>query len=376
MSHRFAIFVPSAGEHSETFIRRHIEDLLPDETVLVTGTNTGHWGTRCPTLTLDQLPSPRLRRRLATAMTQKLGWRPDDAPMAAVRRFLREHRVEVALGEYLDVSLQWLPLAGELGIRFFGHAHGYDVSANLREERWRKNYLRYAEADGIVTINEISRKRLLELGLPPAKVHVVHYGVDVPTAPPRHDVNATVRCLAVGRMVSKKAPILLLDAFRRASEVFPAMQLDYVGDGPLFSAAHDFVQTMKLQAKITLHGARANGAVQNLMRDADMFLQHSITDPATGDEEGLPVAVLEAMANALPVVATRHAGIPEAVLEGATGYLVDEGDTASMADRIVALARDADRRRNMGRAGWQRAGENFSREKERAALLNILGLHH
>jgi glycosyltransferase involved in cell wall biosynthesis len=112
------------------------------------------------------------------------------------------------------------------------------------------------------------------------------------------------------------------------------------------------------------------------MRDADMFLQHSITDPATGDEEGLPVAVLEAMANALPVVATRHAGIPEAVLEGATGYLVDEGDTASMADRIVALARDADRRRNMGRAGWQRAGENFSREKERAALLNILGLHH
>jgi general stress protein YciG len=47
-----------------------------------------------------------------------------------------------------------------------------------------------------------------------------------------------------------------------------------------------------------------------------------------------------------------------------------------MADRIVALARDADRRRNMGRAGWQRAGENFSREKERAALLNILGLHH
>src|SRR5690606_2027114 len=96
--------------------------------------------------------------------------------------------------------------------------------------------------------------------------------------------------------------------------------------------------------------------------------------PGTGDEEGLPVAILEAMASGLPVVSTRHAGIPEAVIEGTTGYLVDEGDTAGMAAHVVRLARDAELRRRMGHAGWQRALQSFSWPRERARLLELLGL--
>ena len=63
------------------------------------------------------------------------------------------------------------------------------------------------------------------------------------------------------------------------------------------------------------------------MEAADVLIQHSVVDPATGDEEGLPVAILEGMGCGLPVVATRHAGIPESVVEGETGMLVDEGDS-------------------------------------------------
>src|SRR5207247_4061449 len=122
------------------------------------------------------------------------------------------------------------------------------------------------------------------------------------------------------------------------------------------------------------HGGQPNEVVQRLMRDADIFVQHSITDPDTGDAEGLPVSILEAMAHGLPVVSTRHAGIPEAVSDGVSGYLVDEGDTAGMAERIVALIRSADLRHRMGDAGWRRAKEDFSWERERSALLRILGL--
>lgn len=125
---------------------------------------------------------------------------------------------------------------------------------------------------------------------------------------------------------------------------------------------------------VTLHGAQPHDVVQRLMHDADIFLQHSVTDPKTGDEEGLPVSVLEAMAESLPVVSTRHAGIPEAVEEGVTGYLVDEGDSKAMAERLRALCQEPGQRHAMGHAGWQKAKKLFSWEKERADLLHILDL--
>jgi glycosyltransferase involved in cell wall biosynthesis len=111
------------------------------------------------------------------------------------------------------------------------------------------------------------------------------------------------------------------------------------------------------------------------MRDADMFLQHSMTDPQTGDQEGLPVAILEAMAHGLPVIATRHAGIPEAVEAGRSGHLTDEGATAEMAVYIAELARNAGARAALGRRGWERCAELFSWSRERDTLLRILGLH-
>jgi len=85
------------------------------------------------------------------------------------------------------------------------------------------------------------------------------------------------------------------------------------------------------------------------------------------------VAILEAMAHALPVVATRHAGIPESVQETKTGLLVDESDIVSMAEHIVTLARDEALRRSMKLAGWQIARENFTWEREREELLKVLG---
>src|SRR5262249_1315641 len=109
-------------------------------------------------------------------------------------------------------------------------------------------------------------------------------------------------------------------------------------------------------------------------QESDLFLQHAMTDPFTGDQEGLPVAILEAMASGLPVVSTDHAGIPEAVVDGTSGYIVSEGDTRAMAERILALAGDPDLRARMGLAGWQRVRDFYSWEKERRDLLDIFGL--
>ena len=167
---------------------------------------------------------------------------------------------------------------------------------------------------------------------------------------------------------------MLLDAFRRAVQDIPNLYLDHIGEGPLTASAEHFIQVFDLDPYVTLHGGRPHDYVLDLMKGADIFVQHSVTDPVTGDEEGLPVAILEAMAHGLPVISTHHAGIPEAVIDGVTGYLVPEGDTKAMAARLCELARNPVLRRKMGEAGWRRVKEQFSWERERSKLLSVMGL--
>lgn len=350
-----AVLIAEIGARSETFIRRHVQDLLPGGTVTVgralpPGPEVD-WTAAEPFLDLDRFTDPK-----------------------AAEQFLQACGVEVMMGEYLDESIGWLDTAHAGGMRFFAHAHGYDVTERMREPRWRSAYLRYAEADGVITMSECSRNVLADFGLPMDKLHVVPYGVDVPDAPPQRRERPVVSVVAVGRMVAKKGPLHTLEAFGSAAQSHPGLRLHFVGTGPLLQPAHDLVRSRHLHDTVRLHGSEPPDVVQHLLRQADIFVQHSMVDAATGNGEGLPVAILEAMASALPVVSTRHAGIPEAVVDGVTGYLVEEGDHAAMADAIALLARDPGRRHEMGLAGWQRAQELFSWNRERAELLRVLGL--
>ena len=379
MTYPLAIFAPVIGAQSETFIRRHMQDLHSGRTVVIADSADkplgGHWGIDSPHLVLNRVAPGRLKRG-ADAVARRLRIRREsNHTTAAVRRFLKRHGVRVAMGEFLAWSLSWLDVATRLDIPFFGHGHGFDISAQLRDPFWRTRYVRYRDAQGVITMSEHSRARLVDVGLDGRNVHVVPYGVDVPPARPRsRNDDGEIRCVVIGRMVAKKPPILNLDAFRRAAKACPNLHLDYVGAGELLPAAQQFVQAFDLGARVTLHGGQPSSVVRSLLRDADVFLLHSMTDPETGDEEGLPVAILEAMAHGLPVVSTRHAGIPEAVSEGETGFLVDEGDSKAMAERLLLLARDPDLRCRLGQAGWQVASERFTWQAERSALCKLLGL--
>lgn len=356
MTHaQLAILAPTIGSVSETFILRHMGDLLPGRTVVVSGTEEGAG--------LDEsVPRLLVDRGYAAGRC------------GDVTRFLRKYNVAVAMGEYLTWSHQWLEAVRAVGARYFVHAHGYDVSRTLRNPAWRARYMDYAGADGLITVTDATRRRLIELGLRADRIHVVPCGVDVPPQPLVRREREFVRCVAIGRMVAKKAPLATLEAFGRATERCDRLRLDMIGGGPLLEAAQQYVGQANLGDRVRLLGPQQHAVVLRALRDADVFVQHSLTDPATGDEEGLPVSILEAMAQALPVVSTRHAGIPEAVRDGVTGLLVEEGDVAAMADHLVTLGTDASARAQLGAAGWRHAGESFSWERECASLTELLGL--
>jgi glycosyltransferase involved in cell wall biosynthesis len=287
------------------------------------------------------------------------------------------HGARVVLCEYLDYGLKWVDAARSCGLSFFVHAHGYDVSLKLKEAGMAERYrLAYSDVSGVIVVSRAQRECLVELGIPRERIALIPCGADPLLEQPVRSDHRPVRCMAVGRMVGKKAPILLLDAFRRAFEKGSNITLDYYGGGALLPAAEQYIHAFKLEHVVKLHGVKPHNEICEAMKTADIFLQHSWTDPGTGDQEGMPVAILEAMAHGLPVIATRHAGIPDAVVNGETGYIVEEGAVEEMADCLYDVACDYACRDRFGKASVVRQNSFFSWEKEKQLLCDLLGLLH
>ena len=127
----------------------------------------------------------------------------------------------------------------------------------------------------------------------------------------------------------------------------------------------------KLGERILFLGVRSQVEVAVLMRQARVFVQHSLV-AGDGDSEGNPVAVMEAQLSGLPVVATRHAGIPEVVIDGQTGLLVEEGDTCGMSVAIERLLQDPAWCAQLGAAGRRHVEQGFTLEKHLTDLSRFL----
>ncbi len=174
----------------------------------------------------------------------------------------------------------------------------------------------------------------------------------------------------VGRLTPKKAPAATIRAFAKCHAHYPDTRLRIIGDGSLLAECQQLVEKQKLGRAVEFLGAQPGGVVQTELAAADVFVQHSIT-PESGDREGWPVAIAEAAASGLPIISTRHASIPEQVVEGETGFLVEEHDWESMADYMVELAGDPARRIAMG-AQARKHISNWNTEDQVRKLETIL----
>jgi len=374
-----AIVTQSLNQPSETFIRQHVRRIAPGQTALVCfdrrGAQAAHQGP------LIELRMPVLPKRAGLWRTAKKAWlfagrgsqlglsRRESSRLAA---FLSEHGVSVVLAEYGPNGCTVARTCARAGVRLFVHFHGYDVGACQRWH-WRVEYRKLAKmAEGIICVSRRGAQSLERVGVPRDKVHIVPCGVDVRQFAPGNERNPYL-ILAVGRFVEIKAPHRTIEAFAKVSEVFPRARLEMIGGGPLLPMCRNLARELGVSEKIVFHGAKEHDYVRERMCTATVFVQHSIT-PNNGDTEGLPVGMLEAMAAGLPVVLTRHGGIPEAVVEGVTGFLVDEHDVNGMAVRITELLTDPALRKRMGAAGRRRVIEHFSADRQIRKLREVLGL--
>ncbi|MER8689023.1 MULTISPECIES: glycosyltransferase [unclassified Mesorhizobium] len=363
---------------SETFIRDHVRYLSPGKTVLICQNPDGADQFGYPVLSGIPGPPPFGRLPSRIASRAHLAWltyvregicRSDED---RVVEFFKAHNVDAVLVEYLTMGALFGRACRRAGVRLYAHAHGADSTVMPRKHLWRRRYRRlFASADGIITPSRFIADRLIQIGCPREKLHVSPCGILPERFTPSKRESG--RLLVVGRFVEKKSPDLAIEAFARIASRFPGARLDLVGDGPLMARCQALVGQENLSDRVIFHGYRSTEFVQGMMQNAAIFVQHSVT-ARNGDMEGLPVSILEAMASALPVVATRHSGIPEAVVDGETGILVEEQDIESMADAIAGLLSEPHRAAKMGDAGRQRVLDHFTQRHTRDRLRHAMVL--
>lgn len=224
------------------------------------------------------------------------------------------------------------------------------------------------KAGAVTVMNNEMRDVVLALGARPESIHVMPMGVDLAAVRAAGPVNhqptyGVTRLLFVGRLVEKKGLAVLLGAIRsQAGQV----ELTVVGDGPLRPGLEAAAEGLM----VTFLGQLGRSDLMAEYRRADVVVVPSIR-ASSGDQDGLPVALLEAMASGCAVVASDLPGINEVIVPGESGLLVPPGDVAALARAIAVLSAAPERRQGMGRAAAERA-EDFSVDRVAERYVTLL----
>jgi glycosyltransferase involved in cell wall biosynthesis len=374
---QLAVVTPECNVISESFIGAHIEGLLEDAKVI--------WGSPRPLFigdgegVMSGLPG-------ALAKVLGLGWRmtpmrahgavgrrlPEPFYARELARFLRRSQIDVVLAEYGTTGVEIMQACSISGTPLVVHFHGFDAYQEKTLSEMREPYRDlFRIAKRIVVVSNHMLGHLTNIGSPAERTVSNPCGVDVDRFLGAEPQSAPPLLLALGRFVEKKGPALTLEAFSLTHAEEPQTQLVMLGDGPLRDECIDRARELGIDRNVRFPGGVDHDEVVVWMRQARCFVQHSLR-ASDGDSEGTPVAILEASACGLPVVSTNHGGIIDAVIDGTTGFLVEEGDVGAMADQMLRLVRDPNLAATLGAAGRRHIVEEYSAEKSLSRLRAVL----
>jgi glycosyltransferase involved in cell wall biosynthesis len=251
-------------------------------------------------------------------------------------------------------AMNALPIARSLNVPLIVTLHGYDVTADQRGINPLRNAVLAARkralwrhASVFLCVSEFIRERALAAGYPEDKLVVHRIGIDVARFQPRpprpsHDV------VFVGRLTEKKGCAYLLAAMQKVRRTVPDARLLLIGDGPLRQPLQELAAS--LDAGCTFLGRQSHAQVLEAIASARVLALPSVT-AANGDSEGLPMVLAEAQALGVPVVGTRHAGIPEGIVDGHAGLLSDERDVCGLARNLKRVLQDDALHTDLSRRG-------------------------
>ncbi|HAN7800402.1 TPA: colanic acid biosynthesis glycosyltransferase WcaL [Escherichia coli] len=256
--------------------------------------------------------------------------------------------------------------------------HGIDISSRDVLNHYTPEYQQlFRRGDLMLPISDLWAGRLQKMGCPREKIAVSRMGVDMTRFSPRPvKAPATpLEIISVARLTEKKGLHVAIEACRQLKEQGVAFRYRILGIGPWERRLRTLIEQYQLEDVVEMPGFKPSHEVKAILDDADVFLLPSVTG-ADGDMEGIPVALMEAMAVGIPVVSTLHSGIPELVEADKSGWLVPENDARALAQRLAAFSQlNTDELAPVIKRAREKVEHDFNQQvinRELASLLQAL----
>jgi len=357
---------------SEPFITQQAEQLQHFSPIYVGRNRFGPAPDGANHLALEDLPEwKNFYRQVWQVMTRDPG---------LYLKLLTKQKPKLIHAHFGVEGLYALPLAHKLDIPLVTTFHGFDATTSVpalirsRSPSWI-NYALFRQqlakhGNLFICVSDYIRQKVIQLGFPEEKIRVHYMGIDTQTIKPRDPSLETRTLLHVARLVEKKGTEYLIRAFSEVARKDSEVQLIIIGDGPLKLRLIQLRDSLGLTDRIQFLGAQPHAAVLEMMQKAAALVLPSVT-AESGDAEGLGMVLLEAAATGVPVIGTLHGGIPEAIVDELTGYLVPERDINALAERINALLKNDMQRILMGKQARALMEERFDIRKQTVLLEEI-----
>jgi glycosyltransferase involved in cell wall biosynthesis len=279
-------------------------------------------------------------------------------------------------------GLEIYPISKKLNIPIYVSFLGIDASTFLENEFYLKNVKEKLFLGAkIVVLSQNMHQKFIDLGCKRKNLYINHLAVNTEkfkfikrkSLIEKKLSSEKIVFLQVSRFFEKKGHKFTILAFARALQDYSNLELVLGGDGPLLDSMIELSNSLGISDHIKFLGRITNSKAIELMENSDVFLHHSIT-ASNGDQEGTPTAIIEAMAVGLPVISTYHAGIPEQVIDGKTGFLVNEGDVDTYSKKIIdMIGMDTTEFSINARS---HIVSNYNIDIEVKSLINFFGLNH
>lgn len=285
--------------------------------------------------------------------------------LSTVQRTAPAH-IHAHWATYPSTSAWLLSRRLQIPFSFTAHAHDIFLENHMLSEKVRR-------ATFTVAISNFNKQYLREhvADARTASVLVVHCGVSTHGFPFLEQVTDPLRILAVGRLDEIKGFCYLIDACGLLRSKGLRFHCEIIGSGPLAHSLANQVKALGLRDCVVLLGAKKQEEVRTKLNAAGIFVLPSVVT-SRGDRDGIPVALMEAMACGIPVISTRVSGIPELVEHGVTGLLADAGDAKSLATCIECLIADEKLGQALARKARQRVEDEFDIKKEARKLYDAI----
>jgi colanic acid/amylovoran biosynthesis glycosyltransferase len=303
---------------------------------------------RFPFDKIDIVPKPALHflRRFWFRQLRDKPWQISGGELRALMNVLERSNARLLHIYFGHIAVHLLPVIRAWKTPSVVSFHGADVMVDMDKPAYREATRQMLDAVNLVLVrSESLRRAVVDLGCDDKKIEVQRTGIPLDEFPfhERNFVSAAAgwRFVQAGRLIEKKGLPVTLRAFACFLKQYPDSTLTIAGEGPLLGQLQELARELKLDNHVLFTGFISQEELRDLYHVSQIFLHPSETGP-DGNQEGIPNSMLEAMASGLPVFATEHGGIPEAIENGVSGVLGREHDHEDLARALLSAAQDPD----------------------------------